>query len=274
MADFLPPEEYIEPACPLCMKTKNDPVSIPLARVMDKLEEYFSKNDYAAAERHLLYWLDEARAGRDERGEFSIFNELMGLYRKVGKEQEALDACVKALILAKKLEIANSAAGATALLNAATVYKAFGQAQKALPLFEKAEKIYLCELDARDERIGGLYNNFALALVDCKQFSRAREYYQKALEQMKNTSSGELEQAITLLNLAELEEIEFGLEEACDKISNLVEQAWELFNLEKTNKNGYYAFVCEKCASTFGYYGYFLYELELKNRAEEIYARS
>lgn len=274
MADFLPPEEYIEPTCPLCMKTENDPVSIPLGRVLEKLEEYFAKNDYASAQRHLLYWLNEARLGRDKRGEFSIFNELMGLYRKVGKEKEALDACTHALNLAESLEIITSAAGATALLNAATVYKAFGKAEKTLPLFEKAEKIYLCELDASDERIGGLYNNFALALVDCKQFSRAREYYQKALEQMKNTSSGELEQAITLLNLAELEEIEFGLEEACDKISNLVEQAWELFNLEKTIKNGYYAFVCEKCASTFGYYGYFLYELELKNRAEEIYARS
>ena len=274
MPEFLESEDFVEPACPLCMKTKNDPITIPLGRVLAKLEEYFAKNDYVAAERHLLYWLNEARLGRDERGMFSVYNELMGLYRKVSKEKEALDACEQALALAKKLEIFSSAAGATALLNAATVYKSFGLSSKALPLFEQAEKIYIQELSSDDERIGGLYNNFALALVDCKQFLRAREYYQKALIQMKNVASGELEQAITLLNLAELEETEFGLEQANDKISILIEQAWELFNLDKTDKNGYYAFVCEKCASTFGYYGYFLYEAELKKRAEEIYARS
>ena len=274
MADFLPPEEFVEPACPLCLKTKNEPISIPISRVLEKLEEHFAKNDYVSAERHLLYWLNEARLGCDKRGEFSILNELMGFYRKVGKKDEALDACKNAIVLAEKLEIINSSAGATALINAATVYKAFGQAKKALPLFEQAEKIYLRELKQNDERIGGLYNNFALALVDCKQFSRAREYYQKALNQMQNVASGELEQAITLLNLAELEEVEFGLENACNKIAEHIESAWKLFNLEATNKNGYYAFICEKCAYTFGYYGYFLYENELKKRAEEIYARS
>ena len=43
---------------------------------------------------------------------------------------------------------------------------------------------------------------------------------------------------------------------------------------EHKNKDGYYAFVCEKCASVFGYYGYFAYENELKMRAREIYERS
>lgn len=275
MADnFLPPEEYNEPVCPLCLKTEADPVTIPLARVLDKLEEHFAKNDYASAQRHLLYWLEEARLGRDKRGEFSIYNELMGLYRKIGKKELALEAAENALALIPCLELEESASGATALINAATVYKSFGLAQKALPLFERAMEIYLRELDSRDERIGGLYNNFALALVDCKQFDRAKSLYQKALEQMKNVESGELEQAITHLNIAECLEHELGAEEANEKICTCIEKAWELFNCPTLARNGYYAFVCEKCASTFGYYGFFLYENELKKRAEEIYARS
>ena len=40
------------------------------------------------------------------------------------------------------------------------------------------------------------------------------------------------------------------------------------------NRDGYYAFVCEKCASVFGYYGHFFYEKELKERAKAIYERN
>ena len=47
----------------------------------------------------------------------------------------------------------------------------------------------------------------------------------------------------------------------------------EIFdNHEK--RDGYYAFVCEKCASVFGYFGYFVYEKELEKRARDIYERS
>ena len=39
-------------------------------------------------------------------------------------------------------------------------------------------------------------------------------------------------------------------------------------------KDGYYAFVCEKCADTFAYYGYFGYSEELMQRAKKIYERA
>ena len=39
-------------------------------------------------------------------------------------------------------------------------------------------------------------------------------------------------------------------------------------------RDGYYAFVCEKCASVFGYYGRFFYEKELTERARRIYERT
>ena len=39
-------------------------------------------------------------------------------------------------------------------------------------------------------------------------------------------------------------------------------------------RDGYYAFVCEKCASVFGYYGRFFYDGELRARARGIYERS
>ena len=60
--------------------------SIPQQRVVEKLDEYMSRRDYAGAERHLLYWLEEALAAGDKRGELMVRNELVGHFRKVGNK--------------------------------------------------------------------------------------------------------------------------------------------------------------------------------------------
>ena len=95
MADrehFLNPEDYMEPACPLCMDPPDaartvDP--IPQQRVVQKLDDYMSRRDYDGAERHLLYWLSEAERGNDLRGELLVRNELVGHYRKAGDRDKA-----------------------------------------------------------------------------------------------------------------------------------------------------------------------------------------
>ena len=61
--------------------------AIPQQRVIEKLDEYMSRRDYAGAERHLLYWLEEARAGGDLRGALMLRNALVGHYRKTGQRE-------------------------------------------------------------------------------------------------------------------------------------------------------------------------------------------
>ena len=51
-------------------------------------------------------------------------------------------------------------------------------------------------------------------------------------------------------------------------------KAEKLLYTESLPRDGYYAFVCEKCAPVFAYYGYFLTEQELHRRAGEIYERA
>ena len=68
--------------------------------------------------------------------------------------------------------------------------------------------------------------------------------------------------------------MEHGVEQAEEQIREYLTTAERLLNTESLPQNGYYAFICEKCAPTFGYYGFFLTEKELSRRAEEIYARS
>ena len=132
-------EDYIDPQCPFCTDQYRDepPVrSIPSARVFEKLDGFLGRNDYNGAERLLLYWLREAELGRDLRGEFQIRNELMGLYRKLGKQDPAMENADRALALAEQTDIRDTVSAGTAYLNAATVLKAFGMAGKAIPLFD------------------------------------------------------------------------------------------------------------------------------------------
>ena len=51
----------------------------------------------------------------------------------------------------------------------------------------------------------------------------------------------------------------------------LLDQALELLDKDPDRQDGYYAFVCEKCAPAFSYYGYFSAESMLKRRAGAIY---
>ena len=243
---------------------------VSIDRIISKLDEHLGRNDYAAAERHLLYWIDEAEGGCDTRNELTLRNELMGLYRKLGREKEALTCVSVALDKIEKLDIGHQVGAATTFLNCATVYKAFGKAEESIPLFERARRVYESDLEESDSRLGGLYNNMALSLVDLKRFSEANELYKKAISVMKRTQNGDLEVAITYLNMASSIEAELGLLDADMAIQEYLDKAEELIEAH-AKKDGYYAFVCEKCASVFGYYGRFMYEKELCERSGRIY---
>ena len=239
-------------------------------RILKKLDEYLYKNDYESARRHLIFWLSEAVNAQDARTELLVRNELMGLYRKLGCRDEALECVEAAMSKIESLGIEHQVGAATTFLNCATVYKAFGMAEKSLPIFESAKEVYEKELDASDQRLAGLYNNMALACVDVGMFTKARELYEKAIDIMKGVENGALEIAITYLNLASAAESEHGALEADESIQSYLDMAAELLDGHQV-RDGYYAFVCEKCASVFGYYGRFMYEKELCERSGRIY---
>lgn len=243
---------------------------IALDRILGKLDQYLHRNDYTGAQRHLEYWLQEALAAGDSSTELTVRNELMGLYRKLGREKPAVDMAQSALARVEDLGISRQVGAATTCLNAATVYKAFGRAQEALALYERASEIYAQELDPADTRIAGLCNNMALALVDLGQFDRAEALYTKALAVLAQTKNNEPEMAITHLNLASLAEAKLDLEDGWADIEGNLGKAREL--LEGYGKwDGNYAFVCEKCASVYGYYGFTDYANTLAERSRRIY---
>lgn len=240
---------------------------VPVARVIARLDSLFAKNNLEEAGKLLRYWEEEARRLGDERGLLSIVNEEIGYYRRTGGRELGLLACDEALRLVRSTDQRATVSGATVMLNSATTYKAFGSPKRAIPLYERAEQIYLEKLSPNDFRLAGLYNNYATALVDLRQFERAEKLYDRAIEILIQNGENPGEIAVTHVNKAHLYHQSSGDEE---RIEQELDEAWIILEDIK-KRDGNYAFIASKCAPSYEFFGHFLRAKSLKERAQKIY---
>ncbi len=272
--DALRPEDYAEPRCLLGDEhygSAPEVIPIPQQRIAEKLDEYMSRRDYGGVERHLLYWMEEAKLGHDLRGELFLCNELIGHYRKTGARDNALRYVDRALALLDALDMAGTVTAGTTLVNAATACNAFGENARALELFQQAKAVYEAIPDVQPQLLGGLYNNMAVVCTALGRYAEAHGLYDFAMERMAKVRGGTLEQAVTCLNRADTIAAERGVEDSEAEISALLERAYDLLQTTDAPRDGYYAFVCEKCAPGFSYYGWFAAAAELRETAERLY---
>lgn len=249
-------------------------MSADVRRILDKLDSLFARREYAEAERLLRYWEAEGERSGDDKVYYLAVNEQMGLYRKLGRKDDALSAVWKMQRYLDRTGRRMTLEGATALLNAGTVYKAFEMSEEGLPFFEEAAFVYEELLPPDDRRLAGLYNNMSSALSDVGRLDEALELCEKALAILGKTSGNEAEEAITYLNMTAMYEKRDGMEKADSDIERCLTKAWEKLGAAAAGtEEGYLAFVYEKCAPTFGYYGWFMARNELQKQAEEIYER-
>lgn len=258
-----------------CCCCKEPLGTIPILRIIEKLDACFARNDMDEAGRLLDYWEKEARALNDNRGLSEILSEQIGYFRKVGNKQRGLEAVDSALALLACEDTADSVSNATIYLNCATTMKAFGKAQEAMPYYLRAKDTFEKLLPQNDFRLAGLYNNMATALADLQKFDEARECYNKAITVLKGKSVyGEL--AVTYVNLAHLtyDEAEAKQTACDDEVDGLLDSAWQCLDNPDAPRDGNYAFICSKCAPSFGFFGFFMQKQELEKRAQEIYANN
>ena len=236
-------------------------------RMIAELDALFAKNDLDGAGELLERSLDEARGLGDLSGELSVLNELTGYYRKRLDRDRALEVIDRAIFLVDELCQGDKPSGATVLLNSATTLKTFGKAEEALPLYERAEEIYRSTIEKNDPRFAALYNNRALSLCDLGRYGEAEESYFAALEVLSDSG---LDAAITHVNLAEMY-LASGRE---GEIGERMTRALDILLDTNIVRDGYYAFVLEKCAPAFRGLGYVEVADELRRISEEIYAGS
>jgi tetratricopeptide (TPR) repeat protein len=245
---------------------------------MNKYDEYINKGDLNAATHHLEFWEKELINSKntfDKRNLFSICNELVGIYRQTNNKDKAYDISKLLLKLASELELDNTITLATMYTNIATSYKVFNDFDLAINYYKAALHIYeKCEFDKNTYKYASLLNNYALALLDIKDYKTANDYFYNAIDILTNIKNCDIEIAMTYLNIATLKELELGLMDAEKEIDILLDKAKAILEDKTLEHNSYYAYSCNKAASVFSYYGYFLYAKELKERSDEIYARA
>ena len=271
-------EEYVEPDCLLCDKpvgTKQKIKRIPQQRISAKLDELMSKGSYANAENLLKYWVAEARANGDNQGEFMVYNEMMGFYRKTGKQEEGYWAIDKAISMLDSLQYENTISGAKCYINARTVYTTFKQWDKALELFDKAAVFFKNNPDGNEFAQAGLYNNMALAYVGKGSYDEAYKLYDNALKLLEKADNSKLEMATTYLNKADALIAEKGINENTENtIVELMYNAQLCLDDEEVERDAYYAYVADKCYPIYEYFEWYQYADELKERIKSINERA
>ncbi len=254
-------------SCKSC--SKESYLKVPCDRVLEKLDEHFARNDIAGAGRLLLYWENEARILGDDRGLLEILNELIGYYRRTNEKDKALASVKEAFALIEKLGDGNSVCFGTIYLNGATTMKAFDLAEEAIPYYEKARKIFEDKLDENDYRLAAFYNNVSSAYKDLGRLSDSENACLKAIEILGGDGKYNGEVAVTYINLAHLYHEADPFDE---RVEASLDKAYEMLTSKATVKDGAFAFLCSKCYPSFGYFGHFEREKEIRELTEKIYA--
>ncbi len=252
--------------CPSCTKESN--MSIPITRILKKMDGLFSKNDLRSVGILLEYWENEARNLGDERGLLEILNEKIGYFRRTADSEKALRAVTEAFMLIEKLEACEQLSSATVYLNGATTMKAFGKARDAMKYYEKAREIYEKNLESNDFRLAAYHNNISSAYRELGDVENAAKACIRALEILKGQNDHIGEMAVTNVNLAH---IYYDADPCDERIYEHMDKAWELLSSKEIVHDGNFAFIASKCYPSFGFFGYFEYEKTLKELSEKIY---
>ncbi len=200
----------------------------------DELDGYYARYDNEATEKFLLQALDNVEnsmiisagcgcgCGDDgscdieggisaedkewiisrSQGMIAILNEMACFYRGISRWPECIDAFTRLKTEMESCGLTETDNYALVILNLAGAYRLMGDFEKALATFAESRKI----LDANGKNdpysTASLYNNEGLVYQDMKDFTKAAEHFEKALEYMRLVPDNEAEIATSLSNAA------------------------------------------------------------------------
>ena len=206
-----------------------------------QLDQYFEEKEMEKAETYMKSCLADAEMENDAPSVIAICNELGGYYRAISRFHDGVILYEKALALLKGLNMTESEAFGTTLLNYATTCTIAGEKEKALSLYQQAAAIFRGPAYAADYRLATLYNNMSFLYQDLGQLKEAETYLEQALYILRALDESEIETAVTYTNLALVYMAEERLEEA--KVT--IKKALDIFLKETDGQDVHYsAAVC------------------------------
>lgn len=233
-------------------------------KILEKADELFDAGKAKEASEYLEKCLETAGKEGDWYTRLTLLNELMGYYRSVSNFTQAWDYVNEALQIVATFQVEETLGGVTTHLNVANVYRAVGEADKAIELYHKVEKIYLKEGLEADYRLGSLYNNISVAYIELGNLEEAFRYGEKAMELLKQIPGSADEQATAYSNFAgalmQSKEPDF------EKVDQYLGQAEEIMENECQNSPHYCSILAMRA--------YVAYHRSDKNLALELYEKA
>ncbi|MGN0453195.1 MAG: tetratricopeptide repeat protein [Ruminococcus sp.] len=253
-----------------CKNCSKEPYThINIGRFISKLDLCFAKNDLEGAVATVEYWEKEAASLGDKSALLTILNEELGLFRRINNREKATRAIELTCEILDSEEIDESLSRATVLINLATTLSAFGDCERALAYYGKAESVYKHFQKESTYEFATLLNNKSASLCTLKRFDEAEACLRSAIEILSSDGRYDADIALSYLSLAHLY---FDRDDnAIDAVESFVDTAWEYVNSSRQKRDSDYAFAISKCVPSFRYFGREIEAAALEEVAEEIY---
>ena len=205
--------------------------------VLARADALFAAGRSGEAAAYMEQALSEAKAAGDWGLRLTLINELMGYYRATSRFDRAWAYVDEARRLLEEHGIARTLSGVTTVLNIANVYRAGGRPAEALKLYRQVEQVYREQELAADVRLGGLYNNMAVACLEQGERQQALAYAKAAAAAVDEAADAAGERATVYTNLASV--LLKADPPAFDEAESLLSRALSLFENEASGDPHY-----------------------------------
>ena len=151
------------------------------------------------------YMMDIAIKAMNEENEevlLFILNELIGYYRVTSQKEDGNRVALQLINILSVKGYDHTLYQATSFLNIATMYRAFGQLDQALSLYQETQRIYE-KVNVHDEELSSFYNNYSLLYLELGQYQKAIDLALCALKIVKKNQDYP-KMAVSYANLSQM----------------------------------------------------------------------
>lgn len=173
-----------------------------MKQIYGTLQQFFAEGRMAEAEDYLIERMKQAQQIADYNSLIMLLNEMIGLCRESGQKEKSLAYGSQVIELMQQLDMQDSEAYATTLLNVATACRAAGKHVEAYRFYMEVFPLYEKWLAPGDWHFASLYNNMSLLFQETEEYERAAECQGKALAVLDALPGRAFEGAVTHANLA------------------------------------------------------------------------
>lgn len=199
-------------------------------KILAEYDAMFGVNKPAEILSYLLQKVDMARERHDDAALLILLNETIGFCRDASFKEEGVRACVELEGLLHDMDLDGTIEAATTFLNLGNAYRGFGMHEESVKRYSICEEMYERMLVPGDFLFSGLYNNRGLLYQEMKEWDKAIEEFNKAIEIADIYPEHRLESATSRANLSAA--IIEGKPEARQEAAEVLKEACDRFEAE------------------------------------------